>query len=316
MGYKLKWLTGILLFLFKSNYVLASCGGECPDYCIGERLRKRATEALNGRVMFRGPLEESYNVASTVTGNCPNSDMTFTAKCSDDFDRYAVFPVDWKFPDDACVPVIPPVVPEDLCAQITCQHNGQCEGGRCVNCDAGYNGKMCEQKIADLCTSPPKSDSIDNGNIAIVTSGTSGFVNSNYKLKCFDGYKVSNVAASTSTCKEAGEYPSIAAECKQKPVTTGTIILIVVVVAIILVVVAALGFFIWTKYFASPAGADQNPKADDRENAGQQGIKNFTDCSLPEGMRPDSECISIEMDSIGQDEHKAQSDSDSDSVGV
>eukprot|EP01083_Nonionella_stella_P265989 900327_1 len=44
----------------------------------------------------------------------------------------------------------------------------------------------------------------------------------------------------------------------------------------------------------------------------RKGIKKFTDCSLPEGFRPDRECVSIEMDDMKQ----AASDSESVSIEI
>eukprot|EP01083_Nonionella_stella_P068671 182528_1 len=323
MGYKLKMLTGILLLQFKFNYVLGSCAG-CPDpVCEGQDLINKATAALHGNVTFPVPLEESYNMSSIVTGKCPNSEMKFMAKCWDTTIRFRS--VDWKFPD-ACDPdrlpctTNPPKAKHaDFLYGEVFQYGNE-RRFRCSEEDVALyrkdtvgtyrclKGFTSKEKVQSTCintddgakwTDPLHSCTVDHCAVTPCANG---------------GTCTNDDDGQGRTCECLKTH--IGESCEtEKPVTTGTIILIVVVVVIILVVVAVLGFFIWTKYFASPA-AGQNPKADDRENAGQQGIKNFTDCSLPEGMRPDSECISIEMDSIGQDEHKAQSDSDSDSVGV
>jgi len=52
---------------------------------------------------------------------------------------------------------------EDKCKDVVCQHNGVCADGVCINCDAGYEGNLCEiiskgkfkgtYSVRDSCTS-------------------------------------------------------------------------------------------------------------------------------------------------------------------
>eukprot|EP01083_Nonionella_stella_P289127 983990_1 len=73
----------------------------------------------------------------------------------------------------------------------------------------------------------------------------------------------------------------------------------------IVVIVGGSVFCIWKKNIA-PQKAQQKRNAPKNAVADREGIKKFTDCHLPEGIRPGSECVSIEMDSLPQDAQEAK----------